>query len=158
MSTTIYQAFLVLHITGITVMAGTSFVDLIIFRSFKKAFRTDAARSRVIEEQLYKLQRFMGIGMLLILISGIGMMVKLHEVWGAQIWFRVKMGILLLVIINGLGLRRMFGSRLRKALTISPAADSNNAIESIARNFVTVQLIQLLFFIIIYVLSVFKFN
>ena len=156
MSTTLYHAFLVLHIIGITVMAGTTFIDMITFRSFKNAFRTDTARSLVIEEQLYKLQRFMGIGMLVILISGVGMMVKLHEVWGAQTWFRIKMGILLLVIFNGLGLRRILGSKLRKALTGIPAG--SKAVESLFGKFTAVQFLQLYLFVIIYVLSVFKFN
>lgn len=158
MSATIYQLSLVLHIIGITIMAGTSFIDMIVFRTFRKAFTADKVKSLVIEEQLNNLQRFMGAGMLLILISGVGMMVKLHEVWGAQIWFRVKMGVLLLVIINGLGLRRMLGSRLNKTLTGPWTADSIDTINTISRNFMIVQLIQLSLFVIIYTLSVFKFN
>lgn len=153
-----YHISLVLHIIGITVMAGTTFIDFIAFGSFRKALRIDITKSLMIEEQLYQLQQFMGVGMLLILISGIGMMVKLHEVWGAQIWFRVKMGILLLIIINGLGLRRVLGSKLRKALTGPFTADRIDTINAISRNFTNVQLIQLSLFVIIYVLSVFKFN
>jgi len=100
----------------------------------------------------------LGIGMLIILASGITMMVKLHEVWGAQLWFRIKMGVLLLVIINGLGLRRMMGSRLKKAL---PDILSTNSFDKqwhrIKINFSIVQAVQMLLFIIIYILSVFKF-
>ena len=100
MSATFYNAALVLHIVGITMMAGTSFIDYITFRFFYKTYATDTAKGLVLESYLYNLQRFLGIGMLLILASGITMMVKLHDVWGAQLWFRIKMGLLLLVIIN----------------------------------------------------------
>jgi len=155
MSTTFYNAALVLHIAGITIMAGVSFIDFITFRAFCKAYAADAASGIVLENYLNKLQRYLGIGMLLILISGITMMAKLHEVWGAQLWFRIKMGILLLVIINGLGLRRALGTRLRK-LTQGYTAVENWGM--IKRNFTIVQLVQLILFVIIFTLSVFKFN
>jgi len=155
MSATFYNAALVLHIVGITMMAGVSFIDFITFRAFSRMYATDPASGLVLENYLNKLQRYLGIGMLLILISGITMMAKLHEVWGAQLWFRIKMGILLLVIINGLGFRRMLGTRLKKLL-------SGNAVvenwEVIKRNFTLVQVVQLVLFIIIFTLSIFKFN
>jgi uncharacterized membrane protein len=159
MSTTFYQIALVTHVIGITIMAGTTFIDFITFKAFWNAFRADKAKSLVLEEYLHKLQKFMGIGMLAILISGILMMVKLHEVWGAQTWFRIKMGVLLLIIINGLGLRRMLGSKLKKLLPIDPAGDSiAEKFIRLKRDFTTVQIIQILLFVIIYVLSIFKFN
>lgn len=155
MSTTLYNIALVTHVIGITVMAGTTFIDFIAFRAFSKILITDKGKAMVLEDYLYKLQRFLGIGMLLILVSGVTMMIKLHEVWGAQLWFRIKMGVLLLIIINGLGLRRKVGSKLKKVLANnSPDADWN----SVKRDFTMVQVIQMLLFIIIYVLSVFKFN
>lgn len=159
MSATFYNAALVLHIVGITMMAGTSFIDYITFRFFYKTYATDTAKGLVLESYLYNLQRFLGIGMLLILASGITMMVKLHDVWGAQLWFRIKMGLLLLVIINGLGLRRMLGLRLRKTLSNGTAAIvMGEKWNTIKRNFAMVQFIQILLFITIFILSVFKFN
>ncbi|MBZ4192080.1 hypothetical protein [Niabella beijingensis] len=157
MSVTFYQAALVLHIIGITVMAGTSFTDFIAFRAFGKAYGGDTGKSWVLAHYLYTLQRFLGIGMLLILVSGITMMVKLHALWGAQLWFRIKMGILLLIIINGLGLRRILGTRLKKMIAEDNAQPDKNW-SGLKRNFALVQLIQLLLFLIIYILSVFKFN
>lgn len=154
MSATWYHAALVLHIVGITLMAGTSFIDYATFRAFAKAYAADSAKAAMLEEYLFKLQRFLGIGMLLILLSGITMMAKLHEVWGAQLWFRVKMGLLLLVIANGLGLRRALGNRLRKMLLLETPPNW----PGLKRNFNIVQLVQLLLFLIIFILSVFKFN
>lgn len=159
MSATFYNAALVLHIVGITMMAGTSFIDYITFSFFYKTYATDTAKGLVLESYLYNLQRFLGIGMLLILASGITMMVKLHDVWGAQLWFRIKMGLLLLVIINGLGLRRMLGLQLRKILLNGTAAIvMGEKWNTIKRNFTMVQFIQILLFITIFILSVFKFN
>lgn len=158
MSITVYNSFLVLHVIGITVMAGTSLIDFLTFRSLKKVLKIDTATSRTIEDSLDKLQRYLGIGMLLILVSGIGMMIKLHEVWGVQIWFKIKMGILLIIIINGLGLRRMLGAKLKKALAAPLPTGSKGSIETISSNLTIVQILQLLLFIVIYTLSIFKFN
>lgn len=159
MSTTLYQLALVGHVIGITIMAGASFIDFISFRALWSAFRTDYAKALVLENYLSKLQRFLGIGMLVILSSGVLMMVKLHEVWGAQLWFRIKMGVLLLIVINGLGLRRILGSKLKKVLVqATPANAANEDYRRIKRNFSTVQVVQMFLFVTIYVLSVFKFN
>jgi hypothetical protein len=156
MSATLYNAALVLHIMGITIMAGTAFIDFITFRVFCKVYATDVVKGLVLESYLHRLQRFLGIGMLLIIISGVAMMIKLHEVWGAQLWFRVKMGLLVLVIFNGLAFRRRLGAQLKKLTAGNAPADERWS--RIKRNFTTVQAIQLLLFTVIYILSVFKFN
>jgi len=154
MSLTVYHIALVCHIIGITIMAGTTFIDFISFRLFCASLRTAPAKALFMEDYLYKLQRFMGIGMLLIILSGLTMMVKLHAVWGPQTWFRIKMGVLLLIIINGLGLRRSLGTKLRKAMNGKNAAASPGLI----RNFNIVQVVQMLLFVLVYTLSIFKFN
>ena len=158
MSFAFYHAALVLHIIGITMMAGTAFIDFVTFRAFAKAYSRDTPKSLVLGNYLNQLQRFLGIGMLLILVSGITMMARLHEVWGAQLWFRIKMIILLLAITNGLGFRRALGTRLKKMTGNSTPGLTNENWNNMNRKFTLVQTIQLLLFIIIYTLSVFKFN
>jgi hypothetical protein len=155
MSPTLYYLALVTHVAGITIMAGTTFIDFVAFRTFWRVFKTDQPKGLVLESFLYKLQLFIGIGMLIILLSGVLMMVRLHEVWGAQLWFRIKMGMLVLIIINGLILRRTAGSKLKKMLA---GEVIEGKLDGIKRNFTAVQLVQILLFLIIYVLSVFKFN
>lgn len=159
MSITLYHIALVTHIIGITIMAGTSFIDFITFRTFCKVYIADHTKGIVLENYIYKLQRFLGIGMLLILVSGVAMMIKFHEVWGAQLWFRIKMGILLLLIINGLALRRKVGNKLKNILSKeSPVMMPDKRWGSVKRNLTIIQIVQMLLFIVIYVLSVFKFN
>jgi hypothetical protein len=58
MSTTLYNIALVTHVVGITIMAGTTFIDYITFRAFWKVFRADKAKGSVLENYLHKLQRF----------------------------------------------------------------------------------------------------
>ncbi len=155
----IYSLALVAHVAGITIMAGTTFMDYITFKQFWKLYRTDEVRGIVVENILYKLQRFLGIGMAVILSSGVLMMAYLHQVWGEQIWFRIKMVILLLIIINGLGVRRSLGNKLRKLLAQGPSFKGfEKKLSGIRTNFSVVYALQMMFFLIIFVLSVFKFN
>lgn len=149
---------LVVHIIGITMMAGITFIDFIIFKQFWRIFPGDKAKGVVIEDTLYRLQKFMGIGMLVIIVSGVAMMVYLHQVWGQQIWFRVKMGVLILIIINGLGIRRRMGTNLKKLLNEGPGNSFDVKLSRLKSGITMVHIFQLLFFIIIFVLSVFKFN
>jgi hypothetical protein len=155
----LYQSSLVGHIIGITLMAGAAFIDLAAFRAFWKVFRRDPASSALLANYLSKLQSFMGFGMLLILVSGTLMMIKLHAVWGAQLWFRIKMGVVLLVLINGLGLRRRLGSSFKRALTEQYKGNNTMGYLTVLRTRIRiVQAIQVFLFVFIYVLSVFKFN
>jgi hypothetical protein len=159
MNPALYNTALVAHIIGITIMAGTTFIDFITFRQFWKIYPEDKIRSASLEEYLFKLQRFFGIGMLIIIISGVSMMAYLHQVWGAQLWFRVKIGILVLIIINGLALRRRQGSKLKSLMTSDLSGhDLKIKTSSLKRNITLTQLLQILFFILIYFLSVFKFS
>ncbi|HEX7757071.1 MAG TPA: hypothetical protein VF421_17090 [Niabella sp.] len=159
MNMTLYHIALVTHIIGITIMAGTAFIDFITFRALCRAYTTDVQRTVVLEDYLYKLQRFLGAGMLLILASGVAMMVKLHQVWGTQLWFRIKMGVLVLIIINGFVLRRRAGAALKKTMEKDTSIRiRDERWKRVKKNLTGVQVIQMVLFIIIYVLSVFKFN
>ena len=156
---TVYNAALVLHVMGITAMAGTTLIDFVLFQQFWKTLPNSKDKSIVLEDTLHRLQKFMGFGMLLIIISGIIMMFYLHHVWGQQLWFRVKMGLLLLIIINGLGLRRALGNKLKKQLnSFGGDGDLTHVRPALKKNITTVLVTQLFFFIIIFVLSVFKFT
>jgi hypothetical protein len=158
MNQNIYSAILVVHVVGIALMAGTAFVDLFTFRHFWKRYSEDKEQGLVVENIAFRLQRFMGVGMLLILLSGIGMMAYLHQVWGQQLWFRIKMAVLVLIIINGLGLRRVLGTQLRRILGTDSPGDIAIPLSKVKVRMTIIQYLQLLLFIVIFTLSVFKFN
>jgi hypothetical protein len=158
MNIPVYNIALVAHIIGITLMAGATFIDFMIFKLFWKVYPSDKAKGMVIGDTLYTLQRFMGIGMLVILVSGVAMMVYLHQVWGQQIWFRVKMGMLVLIIVNGFGVRGRTGSTLKKLLAEGSSPNFEAKLSNLKRKLTLAQPFQLLFFLIIFILSVFKFN
>ncbi|GAA4318256.1 hypothetical protein [Compostibacter hankyongensis] len=151
----LYHTALAMHIIGIVVAAGTTFMDFIVFRQYWKTYITDHRENAAIGGLLNNTQRLTGIGMLLIILSGILMMAYMHGVWGEQLWFRIKMGILVLIILNALLFRRRWGLKLKK---LSAAGSPAAGLAGIKNNINISQLLQLLFFIAIFVLSAFKFN
>jgi uncharacterized membrane protein len=158
MDKNIYNLALVVHIVGITIMAGATFIDFVTFRRFWKVLPSNRQSGLVIADFLYGLQRFLGIGMLVIIVSGVGMMVFLHQVWGQQTWFRIKIGILVLIIINGLAIRRSLGNKLKKLLADETVTGNTLMLSGLKRNITLAHTFQILFFVTIYILSVFKFN
>jgi hypothetical protein len=158
MNQNIYNTILVVHVVGIVLMAGTAVIDLFTFQYFWKRYSEDKKQALVVENIGFRLQRFMGVGMLLILLSGIGMMAYLHQVWGQQLWFRIKMVVLVVIIINGLGLRRTMGAKLRRILDTDPTTDVALSLSQVKVRMMIVQYLQLLLFIVIFTLSVFKFS
>jgi uncharacterized membrane protein len=155
----LYNTFLVLHIVGITLMAGATWVDYLAFRKFWPALESDPLRAITLLETNTLCQRLMGFGMLLIIVSGIGMMGIMHGVWGEQTWFRIKFGLLLIIIANGLGLRRVLGTRiLRQVSQVSSDATARISLSKLQRSLSLTHAIQMALFIAIFVLSIFKFN
>jgi hypothetical protein len=159
MNQDVYNAAIVVHIIGITLLAGATAIDFLGFRVFWRSVAGDRSRSIILLQTGTLYQRVMGIGMGLIILSGVAMMVYMHGVWGQQLWFRIKFGLLLLVIINGLGIRRVLGSKLNKAVEASaPEANVAFTFSSLKRNLSFVHWIQFILLISIFTLSVFKFN
>lgn len=158
MNPTVYNLALVMHIVGITLMAGATAVEYITFRQFWKTIPSDKAKGMVIWGTISDYQKMMGIGMLIIIIGGVVMMYYLHEAWGVQLWFRIKFGLVVLVIINGLGIRRILGSRLGKLLAaMGPVYERARSTLRIRAYIQVVHWVQLVLFLAIYILSIFKF-
>jgi type IV secretory pathway TrbD component len=156
---TYYHIALVTHITGLTIMAGSTLVDSILSRQFWKQYINDKMRAIAINEAVAKYQMLFGIGMILLIISGIVMMALTNGVFGEQTWFRIKFGLILLVIINGLAVGRRQGVKLRKLLSVTvPGQDVESKISKIKSRLYGFHVSQLIFFLIIFILSVFKFN
>jgi hypothetical protein len=155
----LYHLALVTHIIALTLIAGTTLTDYVIFKQFWKQYRADKPKSMVIIEALAKLPVLFGIGFLLIIISGVYMMYFTNGAFGEQIWFRIKFALVILIIINGIVFGRRLGLKLRKNLSVE-AMDKNveDSILKLKRNLSLFHISQLAILIAIFVLSVFKFN
>src|SRR5689334_9440108 len=154
---TLYHAFLLFHITGIILFIGTTVADYLAVNQFWRQYELDPPKGLAIWQAVSKFPVLMGVGMLLIIITAVGMMAFTHGVFGEQVWLRVKVPIVLITILNGLLIRRGQGSKLSKILQETGAGIAQR-IKKIKRNLSIFHAVQLVMFFAILLLSVFKFN
>lgn len=153
----LFPTFLTLHLTALTLMAGTTLVDFMAYRSLWKVVTEKKELSAGLLQLMAKLPRIIGIGAAVLITSGIGMMALTHGVFGEQLWFRIKFGLVLLLIGNGLIIGRRLGIRLRKLLAAEGPVFSEQ-INAIRGSLTRFHVMQLSIFFVIIFLSAFKFN
>jgi uncharacterized membrane protein len=150
---------LLLHIVGIVIMAGTTFADYFTFRQFLRYLRQDAQKAIAVNVATAKFTRLMGLGLVLLILSGVMMVNVYGREFAEQTWFRIKMGMVLLILLNGILIARPSMSKLRKLL---PAASDNNEISGrvqvLKKRINVFHITQLLLFVIVFTLSVFRFS
>jgi hypothetical protein len=153
---TLLQVCLVLHITGIVLLGGTTLMNYIISRQFWNCVETDRNRAIVINSTTLVFGRITGIGGVLTILTGIGMLAVLHGAVDAQLWFRIKMMLVLLIILNALLFARPQNTKLKSIL--SAGNQTNNELSAVKSKMNMYYAIQLTMLFTIFVLSVFKFG
>lgn len=152
----IFQSFLLLHLVGLVLFAGTTTADFVSFRQFWKQYALDAITARPMLQTMIKFPLLMGLGMAAIILSGVGMMAMTHGVFGEQLWFRIKFAIVLLIILNNIIVGRRLINSLRKRMT--EGANNDEETLQIKGKLRLFHYAQLIMFFTIILLSVFKFN
>lgn len=154
-----YQIALVTHIIGLSTMAGTTLAAYILTKQFWAQYVSDKSKAIAIHEAGSKFPTLFAVGILLLIFSGVAMMAITRGGFGEQLWFRIKFGLIITVIINGLAVGRRQGSRLTKILAEEvPEANIKDRLLGIKWNIRWFYISQMIFFLIIFTLSVFKFN
>jgi uncharacterized membrane protein len=153
----IYPAFLTLHLVALTIMAGTTLIDYVAYQTFWKLFDQKKEISTDLLQLMNRLPRLAGIGAAVLITTGLGMMIITHGVYGEQLWFRIKFGLVVILILNSLLTGRRQGIKLRKLLN-EDMADVTGQIGKVRVILNRFHLMQLVIFLIIIFLSVFKFN
>ena len=154
--TTLFQISLILHIAGIVMIAGTTFTNFVISKQFWNNIETDKHKAVIINSTTLSLGRLTGIGGVLTILSGIAMVAALHGVFTAQLWFQIKMALVLLIILNASFFARQQNKKLQQLLSVNHS--TGNALNTIKANLNIYYTIQLILLLTIFVLSVFKFN
>ncbi|WP_143306208.1 hypothetical protein [Chitinophaga vietnamensis] len=153
---TLFQSLLLLHIIGLLLFAGTTVVDAVIFRQFWKQYDRGRAGAGIVLQAMSPFMLLMRAGIGLIILTGVGMMAMTHGVFGEQLWFRIKFGLVLLLIINALAFGGRQRNRLQKAMA---AGDSNtNDMVLLKGRLNTFHIVQLALLFVVILLSVFKFS
>lgn len=149
----IYQSLVVTHLIGFLLFAGGTLAEFIGIRQFWKQYAQDTIKAPAVLQAMSPFAVSLRIGIGIIILSGLSLMVMTHGVYGEQIWFRIKFGLVLLLIANALLVGR------RQLIQIQKGATTDTAIPGKVKvNMNRFHLTQLAFIFIIILLSVFKFN
>lgn len=150
-------AALVCHIAGLVMMAGTTLSDFIAFKQFWKHYPGNPVSTQGLQQTMSKFPMIMGLGVGLLILSGVAMMALTQGVFAEMRWFQVKLAVVMILILNGLLVGRKHGVKLHRLLTVADGHMSSE-LQQVKVNLRRFHIMQLTLFVIIIILSVFRFN
>lgn len=155
----LYNTSLWFHITGISLMAGVTVVDFIFTKRFWTLYAKNPQQGILVKQMTNRLPLLVMTGIVLILLSGVGMMAATNGVFDTMLWFRIKIILVLFVILNSIINGRRLGGQLNRLLAsgISQSADEQ-PLNRIRKGLNLFHISQMILFFIIFFLSTFKFN
>lgn len=153
----LYPLLLILHLTGLTLMAASVVAELITFKFFSTLVITERERSLTLLSLLKKLSALLIIGAALLVPTGVGLLIITKGLFTQQLWFKVKLAIIFTLTLNG----ALVGGR-QKTILANSISGLDIAIgyktETAIRNIKMFYMVQASLFFVIIFLSVFKFN
>ena len=165
---TLHQIALITHIVGITLMAGTTLVEYLLTKHFWKLYASDGSRAITSYEDGFNFHLLVDIGVIFLILSGVSMLLIFQGVFAKQIWFQIKIGLIIIIAINGSTVGRRQDVKLKGLMSLEKlnfhqdhSLEQKNRKEDLmkVKNRLDLFFIsQLLMFLIIFTLSVFKFN
>lgn len=138
----ITRALIILHIVGIIIMAGTTLIDYLSFRTFWKLANDGDTRSLGLIPLMEKYGAFIRTGAVTLMLTGIAMLILQKADWIHHFWFKVKLGLFFLLLLNGMFVGNSQGHKFRETVT-AHASDFTGHTMQIRKNlnlFYTVQL------------------
>jgi hypothetical protein len=165
---TLFQIALITHIVGITLMAGTTLVEYLLTKHFWKLYATDKSGAIASHESGFNFHLLVNVGIIFLILSGVTMLVVFQGGIAKQIWFQIKIGLIIIIAINGSVVGRRQDKKLKWLVSLERLnlhQDDSAGQENHKKDFMTVKhrldlfyISQLLMFLTIFTLSVFKFN
>jgi hypothetical protein len=138
-------------------MAGTTMIDYLTFKMFWKFADLGDVRSLGLIPLMAKYGSFIRAGGIVIILSGISIVSLKKEVWLSQPWFKIKLLLFFLLLLNGMFVGNVQGHKLREKVSIyiSDFIQHTGSIREYLNFFYPAQL-TLFFFLIL--ISVIRFD
>ena len=149
----VYLIFLILHLSAFALFTGTFVASIITGNQLWHYSKKDTAIMRAILITYDKYARVMGICLGLIVTAGILMMVNMHKVYGGQLWLRIKIGLVLVIIVFRILSARSYNQFKRRLNNEAMAS-----FDDIKKQLTIFQVAQLVLIGGIIILSVCKFS
>lgn len=109
----ILRVLLALHLVGLTIMAGTTIIDYLTFKTFwRMADKGDSGAFSLVP-LMSRYGAFMRAGAAVLVLTGISMLLMVKGAWWQQLWFKIKMPLVVTLVLNGMLIGNRLGLRLR---------------------------------------------
>ncbi|MCX6212897.1 DUF2269 family protein [Spirosoma sp.] len=154
---TLRAVLLVLHLSGLVLMVGTTLTEWVVFRLFVSLLKQEDQAALSLFSLLSGLGRLLLAGGVVLLLSGIGLTILSEGVYLQQLWLQVKLGLILLLPLNGLLVGSPQMKRVSNSL-LSEGIGLQVAVHPGVRRLTKFHTVQLLVFLAIIILAVFKFT
>lgn len=151
------QLLLIMHLSGLTLMAGTTVAAFVTFRAFINRFNVKSESASGLLQLLWNLAPVKGIGGTLLILSGIGLTYITGGVFLHMLWLQLKLLLAVMLPLNEI----LFGNKQLKKLKTAffeSNPDSAAVIKTTIPRIAVFYTIQLLLFLGIVVLAVLKIN
>ena len=111
----VYLVFLILHVSAFALFTGTLIANMINSNQLWLYSDKDAAITKALFSTTGKYNRVMGICLGVAVLMGVAMMTQMHKVYGPQLWFRIKIGLLIVLLVVRILYSRNLG-QLKKGI------------------------------------------
>jgi hypothetical protein len=156
---TILHLSLVVHIIAISMVVGITIANFVAFKQFWKLYAVNRERGLSAFRAISNFQFIGMIGLLLLILSGTTILYVVEWTFLSLLWFKIKLSIILLIFVNGFTMGRIQTVKLQAFLSEEKtSSESQHDIGKIKRNMQIFHLTQLTLFVIIIIVSVFRFG
>ena len=150
---TAYYCYLIVHLSAFALFTGTFVANMITYNQIWQYTEKDETTAKALFATTGKYARLMGISLGFIVTAGILMMTQMHKVYGGQLWLRIKIALVVILIIL-----RIMSVKSSKRLENKLYDKSAISWPDIKKRITIFNLAQLIIIATIIVLSVTKFN
>ncbi|WP_217602178.1 hypothetical protein [Chitinophaga sp. GbtcB8] len=151
------RILLAFHLTGLTIMAGTSIIDFFTFKTFCRLIDHSDNKALSLLPLMSGYGSFVRAGAAILILTGAGMFLMMKGIWWDQLWFKIKIALALLLVLNGILVGNKQGTRLR-SMAYEGFPDFVQRTVHIRASLDRFYITQLLLFFLIILVSAIKFE
>jgi hypothetical protein len=153
----ILRILLAFHLAGLTIMAGTTIIDFFTFKTFCRLMSDDINKASGLLPLMSAYGSFVRIGAVILVLTGASMFIISDGIWWQQLWFKIKMGLVVLLILNGMLVGNRNGVKLR-SMAYDGLPDIMLRTADVRDNLNRFYITQLVIFFLIILLSAVKYD
>jgi hypothetical protein len=156
---TVLNIALVLHLIAMSMVIGVVIANYITFKQLWGLYDENSESGLSAFRRISKLQVAGMIGLLLLILSGLTMLYLFHWTLVSLFWFRIKLLIVVLILVNGFTMGRIQTVKFQTFLSEKrESGQLRTDTGKLRRNLQIFNLTQLSLFLLVIVFSVFRFN